>query len=615
MAEIIMKIGYTARGAYDAATTYDRLDVVSAGHGVYASKVADNVGHAVSDTAWWDVLISPTDIDKMISDGGAAAVSALVAAGVASNVATSVVEDIAAGKTAIATALTNQGSVTGSSESLSSMAAKVQNLKLAVPGEIRDFDRCGALGDIDLPVILKNNVRTDYPYSCGVSFFAVDLSTVTLSGADAYLCSDGFFCEGSAVHTFTDNPALYRYIIFYFRTIDYTVPLPVARVRQLIAWNGHPYFVTTAANKVQEIISYSPDNYTDNFGQLGGTVAYISVAGISVCATAGMVNGNSTILMMSLKALSSITGGYVVSTCTALATLALPALASITGGYVVYNCGALATLALPALASITGGYVADTCAALATLALPALSSITGGYVVSNCTALATLALPALSSITGGYVANKCGALATLALPALTSITGGYVVGTCGALATLALPALADIGTSDTPFNLQQNGLCGGLPSCTSIDLSGLKHIKVINFLAGNADRQIIRNTPKVTLLSLPSLQSATFITGMSIKSLALGGNKYENATDIIDVSASLVNTVLTSVTVGQGFAINLTLKGCDALTHDVLVAIIANLADQTADVPLTLKLDSVLIALLSAGEIAVATNKNWNVII
>ena len=41
----------------------------------------------------------------------------------------------------------------------------------------------------------------------------------------------------------------------------------------------------------------------------------------------------------------------------------------------------------------------------------------------------------------------------------------------------------------------------------------------------------------------------------------------------------------------------------------------ANLADQTTDIPLTLKLDSVLIALLSAGEIAVATNKNWNVII
>ena len=546
MAEITMKIGYTARGAYDAATTYDRLDVVSAGHGVYASKVADNVGHAVSDPTWWDVFVDAEAIDESITDASAAAVSALVAAGVASNVATSVVEDITAGKTAIATALTNQGSVTDGGEALTVMAAKVQNLKLAVAGEIRDFDRCGMLGDIDLPLILKNNVRTDYPYSCGVSFFAVDLSTVTLSGADAYLCSDGFFAEGSAVHTFTDNPALYRYIIFYFRTIDYTVPLPVSRVRQLIAWNGHPYFVTTAANKVQEIISYSPDNYTDNFGQLAGTVAYISARGIAVATAGSVAHDNSTILMVSL-----------------------PALASMAGGTVVINCGALATLALPALASITGG----------------------------------------------DVVNSCNALATLALPALASVAGGYVVSGCAALATLALPALASIGTSDAPYNLQSYGLCGGLPNCTAIDLSALKHIKVINFIAGNAGRQIIQGTPKVTLLSLPSLQSATFITGMGFTALALGGNKYENVTDVIDVSGSLANTFLTSLTVGQGFAINLTLNGCDALTHDVLVAIIANLANQTTDVPLTLKLDSTLIALLSAGEIAVATNKNWNVTI
>ena len=132
----------------------------------------------------------------------------------------------------------------------------------------------------------------------------------------------------------------------------------------------------------------------------------------------------------------------------------------------------------------------------------------------------------------------------------------------------------------------------------------------------NADsRQLFVATLKLITLTLPSLQSANFITARNITSLTLGGNKYENATDTIDVSGSLANTFLTNLTVGQGFAINLTLKGCDALTHDVLVAIIANLADQTADVPLTLKLDSTLIALLSAAEIAVATNKNWNVTI
>ena len=272
-------------------------------------------------------------------------------------------------------------------------------------------------------------------------------------------------------------------------------------------------------------------------------------------------------------------------------------------------------VSLPALASITGGNVVYSCTALATLALPALSSITGGTVAYNCGALATLALPALASITGGYVVSICGALATLALPALASITGGTVVNNCAALATLALPALASIGTSDAPFNLGTSLLCINLPNCTVVDMPRLERINVVGALAGNASRQLIQTTPKVTSLSLPALRYANFISGRDITSLTLGGNKYENATDVIDVSGSYANTSLTSLTVGQGFAINLTLKGCDALTHDVLVAIIANLANQTTDVPLTLKLDSTLIALLSAAEIAVATNKNWNVTI
>ena len=247
------------------------------------------------------------------------------------------------------------------------------------------------------------------------------------------------------------------------------------------------------------------------------------------------------------------------------------------------------------------------------LSLSALASITGGYVATSCGALATLALPALASITGGYVVFNCAGLATLALPALASITGGYVASNC-TLATLALPALARVGTSDTPFNAQFSALSTTCANLTSASLPVLKYINSVNY--NNTDgRQLFINTLKLITLTLPSLQSANFITARNITSLTLGGNKYENATDVIDVSGSYANTSLTSLTVGQGFAINLTLKGCDALTHDVLVAIIANLANQTTDIPLTLKLDSVLIALLSAGEIAVATNKNWNVII
>ena len=76
MAEIKMKIGYTSKGVWNESTTYDELDVVSYGHGAYSSKMTNNTGHAVTDDVYWSVLISPTDIDKIITDINESASSA-----------------------------------------------------------------------------------------------------------------------------------------------------------------------------------------------------------------------------------------------------------------------------------------------------------------------------------------------------------------------------------------------------------------------------------------------------------------------------------------------------------------------------------------------------------
>ena len=98
MAETVIKIGYTSKGAYSENTTYDRLDVVSFGHGIYASRVANNIGHAVTDPAWWDVFVDADAIDDSISDASAAAVSALTAAGAAEQIATGMLSDVKAGR-------------------------------------------------------------------------------------------------------------------------------------------------------------------------------------------------------------------------------------------------------------------------------------------------------------------------------------------------------------------------------------------------------------------------------------------------------------------------------------------------------------------------------------
>ena len=60
MSEIKSKIGLTPKGAYSSSTTYDYLDYVTNADGTYTSKQANNVGHALTETDWWEHdFISP----------------------------------------------------------------------------------------------------------------------------------------------------------------------------------------------------------------------------------------------------------------------------------------------------------------------------------------------------------------------------------------------------------------------------------------------------------------------------------------------------------------------------------------------------------------------------
>lgn len=52
------KVGLTPKKAYSADTTYERLDFVTAGDSSYVSLQDNNLGHPVTDEAWWQVLAS-----------------------------------------------------------------------------------------------------------------------------------------------------------------------------------------------------------------------------------------------------------------------------------------------------------------------------------------------------------------------------------------------------------------------------------------------------------------------------------------------------------------------------------------------------------------------------
>ena len=69
------KVGLTPKKAYSADTTYERLDFVTAGDSSYVSLQDNNLGHPVTDGAWWQVLASgaaSTDAATAALDAAAA---------------------------------------------------------------------------------------------------------------------------------------------------------------------------------------------------------------------------------------------------------------------------------------------------------------------------------------------------------------------------------------------------------------------------------------------------------------------------------------------------------------------------------------------------------------
>ena len=51
----LQKILSLSKGTYSASQTYDILDFVQSGPAIYQSKKPNNIGHAVTDTEWWQL--------------------------------------------------------------------------------------------------------------------------------------------------------------------------------------------------------------------------------------------------------------------------------------------------------------------------------------------------------------------------------------------------------------------------------------------------------------------------------------------------------------------------------------------------------------------------------
>ena len=280
--------------------------------------------------------------------------------------------DFADGKAMIADALTRQGADTSASESMLSMADKVLGLQLAVEGDPQYVEHDSRVGGYDLYNVMHNHRKAEFPYMYAVSFNA---PTVTLSGADAYLCSDGYYTEESGTHRMPF--AQEHYVIYYFRNRSFTLTATAARyINEMCVYNGAP-IVHFSNVEVRRLAIYGDEPFsTDNINAFYIREGHIdNIAIESLESGYLMIDNIWAVVSLRMSNFKVLRGGNIFYKLNNIQSAMLPALATMSGGTVVYNCAALAELSLPALATVSGGTIVGYCGKLAELSLPALEDV------------------------------------------------------------------------------------------------------------------------------------------------------------------------------------------------------------------------------------------------
>ncbi len=256
--------------------------------------------------------------------------------------------DFADGKAMIADALTRQGVDTASDESMQTMADKVLGLQLAVPGDPQYVEHDSRVGGYDLYNVMHNHRKAEFPYMYAVSFNA---PTVTLSGADAYLCSDGYYTEESGSHKMPF--AQEHYVIYYFRNRSFTLTATAARfINDMCVYNGAP-IVNFDRVDVRRLAIYGVEPFSTDiinaFRIYGGSFADIAIESLE----SGYLQIDSVpVVSLRMSIFKTLRGGIIINYLHNILSAMLPALESITGGTVVASCNSLAELSLPALVDV-----------------------------------------------------------------------------------------------------------------------------------------------------------------------------------------------------------------------------------------------------------------------
>lgn len=509
--------------------------------------------------------------------------------------------DLAAAKAEVAAALRLHGVDVADTDSLHDMADKVAHLRLAVPGEPGVVDHgWRGLGVPDLLNALRNNTRpADYPYMWAA---ATPQQEVPLAGADAYLCSDGFFItEQGVTHTFAD-PTRENWVIYYNRGRRYTVANTIGYVTGICVLSGTPSYSLadrTGYTTVGPVHSYTDDlpgdgEVTDiNLDAPGVTSIYLR--GVRRCVGASHICDNVAILAGAVV-LPDLEEIDVANNCWIrsgnIRMLSMPALSRLTASSLLSSANKVTELSLPALSVVYNTNVAISCPSLRRASLPALAEFTGGTAMfDSCAALADVDLSGLRNIDGYLCSlfNYTPGPTTISLPSLERYGVAAIFRGTSNVRRIDLPRLRDYGQARGDHGL----LWGGVYD-HDVDIYMPAVVRSLNYLG----------YPALTALICG-------ITGSGSIHVHFGAQQDADLNIAATYHSGATRSMI-HLHVAPGFRSSLPVAYTYAgTTREELLDLIANLADNTGHTTHTITLGATLLGLLTDDEIALATAKNY----
>ena len=218
----------------------------------------------------------------------------------------------------------------------------------------------------------------------------------------------------------------------------------------------------------------------------------------------------------------------------------------------------------------------------------------------SCSNLTTLDLSSFdtSSVTNmSYMFSYCSKLTTLDLPSFdtSSVTNmSYMFYSCTNLTTLDL---SSFGTSSVTNMSYMFDNCSNL---TTLDLSSFDTSSVTNM------SYMFYNCTKLTTLDLSSFDTSSVTNMSSMFSYCTNLTTIIGTHTLEEVQAGTIKAL-------KGTKVSFDLSASSLLERASILALFYGLADLTGNTKQTIRLHATAKARLTAEDIKIATDKNWNV--